>query len=608
MNKFNLLHANLRRIYRVLPAGMQRSVWLLFFLMLAMAITELASIMSLTGFFATINRPESIVDSSYAKKAAEIWPEVQNILNDPRRIILWASILPIGLIAAKNVFSALVAWKSSMMGERVAMHIGSNIMRRFLHMPYTWHLSAQSAQALTCMGWRFSIGSMLISILTAYSNLITVAMLFMGLAFYEPGVTFSCVIMMASTAIVTYSLLRKRIDKAGIEAADAQKKETEANVTAIGGVREIIIYQTQKKFLDTIRQYTQKCMRPRSFLNISPTVPTWTLESAGFLLIWFVVFYLIKLQDAGIARITATVALIALTAWRVLPSLNRVVSATVSIRGLQGTALPCLEYFESLAAETTENPPQADPNFAIRKEIIFDHVSYRYPGAEKDALTDISCRIPLGSTLGLVGRSGAGKSTFINILSGLLEPTAGRLLADGKPMTVEELAAYRKQVGYVPQNPYMLAGSVADNVAFSDWGEKRDDERVRQACMDAAIDFLGPDCREIGRSAGGLSGGQAQRVSIARALYVNPSLLIFDEATSALDQASENLVQEAVARSKGKRTCVIAAHRLSTLDVCDTVLWLEDRSLHKEGPAADVLPAYAAAMAGDADAAKEGTR
>ncbi len=597
MNRLSLLNTNLKRIYRILPTGMQRGVWLLFFLMTAMAITELASVMALTGFFATINRPESIINSRYAKKATEIWPVVQQILNDPRQIILWASILPIGLIAAKNIFSALVAWKSSIMGERVAMHIGSSIMQRFLYMPYSWHLSAQSSRALTCMGWRFSIGGMLIQILTAYSNLITVAMLFAGLAFYEPGVTFSCVIMMASTAFLTYSLLRKRIDRAGADAASAQAKENEANMTAIGGVREIIIYQKQKRFLDAIRLYTQKCMRPRTFLNISATVPTWTLETAGFMLIWFAVFYLIKVQDAGIARITATVALIALTAWRVLPSMNRVVGATVSIRGLQGTALPCLEYFESLASETTENPPLPDPNFTIHNEIVFDHVFYRYPGAKKDALSDICCRIPVGTTLGLVGRSGAGKSTFINILSGLLEPTSGRLLVDGKPLTPEELTAYRGQVGYVPQSPYMLKGSVAENVAFRDWGQPMDEERVRQACREAAIDFLGPDCKDIDRPAsGGLSGGQAQRVSIARALYTNPSLLIFDEATSALDQASENMVQEAVVQSKGKRTCVIAAHRLTTLDVCDTVLWLKDGGVFATGNAINVLRTYQEGM------------
>ncbi len=596
MPRLELLFGNLKRIYAVLPPMLQRRIIGLFCGMTILGIIELTSIMALTGFFAVLNMPERFIGSGPARTLLELFPALGPAFADRRLFVLCACMVPIVLILLKNLLSALVAWRSSMLAERVAGHVGMNIMERFLNMPYDWHLSSQSSRAMTAMQWRFNLGQMLLQILTAFSNLITVCLLFLGLTLYAPGVTLSTVAFMLAVSLLTYPLLRRRIDRASARAAKAQQEETAASMTALGGVRELIIYQQQPIFLKAIGDQVNAGMRPRTFLGLSATVPTWTLESCGFFLIWLAMFLLIFVQDAGLPAITTTVALLTLTAWRVLPSLNRVVGATVALRGLQATALPCLDYVEELNAADAALAVTPAPGFRISGDIVLDHVSYRYPGADRDALTDICCTIPLGSTVGLVGRSGAGKSTFINILSGLLEPDTGRLLVDGRPMSAAELAAYRRHVGYVPQNPYLLAGTVAQNVAFSDWGKELDEAKVRRACREAAIDFLGPACcqtdRVVSKGGNGLSGGQLQRVSIARALYTEPEILIFDEATSALDQASEAAVQETVLANRGKRICVIAAHRLSTLEVCDMVIWLEKGRIRALGAPATLLDAY----------------
>lgn len=596
MPRLQLLFGNLKRIYAVLPSLLQRRIIGLFLGMTFLGIIELASIMALTGFFAVLNMPERFINSGPGRMLLELCPALEPVFADQRLFVLCACLVPIGLIILKNALSALVAWRSSMLAEKVAAHVGLSIMERFLYMPYDWHLSAQSSRAMTAMQWRFSLGQMLLQIMTACSSLITVCLLFLGLTFYAPGVTLGTVAFMLAVSLLTYQLLRRRIDRASARAARAQQEENAASMTALGGVRELIIYQQQPVFLKAIAEQVTAGMRPRTFLGLSSTVPTWTLESCGFFLIWLAMFLLIFTQNASLPVITTTVALLTLTAWRVLPSLNRVVGATVALRGLQATALPCLDYFEELNAANATGAVAPAPGFRISGDIVFDHVSYRYPGADRDALTDICCTIPHGGTVGLVGRSGAGKSTFINILSGLLEPTSGRILVNGRPMSAAELAAYRRQIGYVPQNPYLIAGTVAQNVAFSDWGKEPDEERVRRSCREAAIDFLGPECANIdhpvSQGGNGLSGGQLQRVSIARALYTEPEILIFDEATSALDQASEAAVQETVRTNRGKRICIIAAHRLSTLEVCDMVIWLEGGRVQRSGPPHTLLESY----------------
>ena len=571
--------------------------------MTALGIIELASIISLTGFFSVLNNPDFFINTSAARYLVELCPALAPIFSNQRLFVLCACFVPIGLIILKNILSALVTWRSSMLAEQVAAHVGLTIMKRFLYMPYDWHLSSQSSRAMTAMQWRFNIGQMLLQILTVFSSLITVCLLFLGLAFYAPEVTLSTVVFMLAVSVLTYKLLRRRIDSASAEAARAQQEENTASMTAMGGVRELIIYQQQPVFLKAIGDHVSEGMRPRTFLGLSATVPTWALESCGFFLIWLAMFLLVFAQKASLPVVSTTVALLALTAWRVLPSLNRVVGATVMLRALQATALPCLDFYEELSVADEARIVAPALGFRIGGDIVFDHVTYRYPGAERDALLDICCTIPRGSTVGLVGRSGAGKSTFINVLCGLLEPASGRLLVNGKELSLAELAAYRKQIGYVPQNPYLIAGTIAQNVAFCDWGREFDAENVRKACMGAAIDFLGPGCadtsRAVSKGGSGLSGGQLQRVSIARALYTDPEILIFDEATSALDLASEAVVQETVLANKGKRTCIIASHRLSTLEVCDFVIWLEDGAIKMIDDIKTLFPKYNEVLSGE---------
>jgi ABC-type bacteriocin/lantibiotic exporter with double-glycine peptidase domain len=159
--------------------------------------------------------------------------------------------------------------------------------------------------------------------------------------------------------------------------------------------------------------------------------------------------------------------MLTLTAWRVLPSLNRAVGAIVNIRANQPMGMPCLEYMEQLKAVPQLDVESQDSDFAIKDGIRLDNIYYRYPGAEQDSLKGVTLDIPKGASVGIIGKSGAGKSTLINVLSGLLQPASGRILVDGREMPPGQVLTYRQSIGYVPQNPYLMAGTVAENIAFS---------------------------------------------------------------------------------------------------------------------------------------------
>ena len=551
MKTLQLLFSSFFRIWAILPGRLRSSTTILFACMLLVGILELTSIMSLSLFFGILNAPERVLNSPRMAALLTHFPIFAPVFSDIRYLMLCAvTTLPIALIILKNIMWSVVTWKTGLLGSEVAGYVGREIMRRFVHMPYDWHISALSADAFTKMSWRHALGQLLIQSLTVYSNFITAGLLFLGLFFFAPGLTLLVLGVMGIAAISLYGGIRERVDHASESLAKAQGEESRATMAAVRGIREILIYQQQPAFLRAITQAVEKRIRPQTFLGIAPPIPSWILESTGFLLIGLTLAWLALVQDADKSEITTTIAMLALTAWRVLPSLNRAVGAIVSIRANQPMGLPCLEYMESLTDAPEQATAPAQTNFALRKGIRLDNVYYRYPKAKEDSLRGITLEIPQGACVGFVGKSGSGKSTLVNIVSGLLQPTQGNLLVDEQEMTPELLSAYRRKIGYVPQNPYLMPGTVTANITFSEWGRSPDEERLRRACRQAGIDFLGKNFEDLQRGLGeggaGLSGGQAQRVTIARALYAEPSVLIFDEATSSLDHLTEEGIQRTI--------------------------------------------------------------
>jgi ABC-type multidrug transport system fused ATPase/permease subunit len=334
------------------------------------------------------------------------------------------------------------------------------------------------------------------------------------------------------------------------------------------------------------------------------------LEVVGFSIVALVT--IVRLAwGVPMAEIIASTSMLMLTAWRVLPAVNRTLSGTISIRTLKPAALACLELLENFISEEPEPHPEPDPEFRFEKSLTLVDADFTYPAGQEAALKDVGLTIQKGNKIGLIGTSGAGKSTLALLLSGLVSPQTGRFLVDGQTLDPAGRAAYVQLVGFVPPSPLLLQGTVADNVAFSKWGEKYDREKVEKICRQAAMDFVfdhpkGLD-RLLGSGGQGLSGGQAQRVAIARALFTKPEIIIFDEATSALDQASENIIGETIERLDKKTTVIIIAHRLSTVENCDRLIWLEEGRVRAEGPPMEILPHYKKDMAEKAEDHKKET-
>jgi ATP-binding cassette, subfamily B, bacterial PglK len=595
---YNILFRDLVRAYRVLPSELRRGILALFGMMVLLAFIELATVVTLTYVAQSIGDPESVRGNVVYRSLFAVVPGLQEWSADHRRFLLLTTLVAVIAVLLKNLVAMLTTLRTGYVGENIARSVGLELMDRFLYADYTWHLSNESTSMFQRMLWRGNLGQMMIWLLLMHSGLIAVAVLFAGLIWQAPVPSLAVLAVTGSTGALVYRLVRSSVDKAAAVAAEGNTDENKVVLAATRGIREVLIYGQQPAFLNAVAKAIDKSIPARVFVSMSNPLPSWVLEVVGFALVSAAVALLIHVWDTPMAGITEVVALLTLTAWRVLPYLNRTVGYMVGIRGIRPSAMPVVELLETLRSHRREPPPAPDPNFRFEHDIQLENLYFRYPESSKDSLADLTLTIPKGAQIGLVGQSGAGKSTLAAVLSGLMAPTSGRILVDGEPLTPSRSVAYRSRVGYVPQNPFFMKGTLAENVAFSQWGRPWEEERVLQACRMAAVDFLHEHPEgvnlPIGENGSGLSGGQAQRVSIARVLYARPSIVIFDEATSALDQSNENIIQTTINHLRGEVTSIIIAHRLSTLEHCDVIYWLDDGRLVAQGSSSQILPQYVA--------------
>ncbi|MCL2011659.1 MAG: ATP-binding cassette domain-containing protein [Cystobacterineae bacterium] len=593
---YDIFVADLRRIYRLMSRRLRARIVLVFGMMFILATLEVLSILSLSFLAMSVGAPEGVLDSVPGRILLKVAPFLREYFGDLRNITLVASVAVVFLTLCKNGMAAFVGAATSRLGEQISLEAGQRILHQYLYSPYIVHLSGDSGAMFQAINWRSHLGNMSINLMNVYTYGITSIALFFILIQATPGIILGTLAVVGLLAFGLYRAIKNSIDRAGTTTARCGAEETKATLNAVNGIREVLIYRQQPIFFQKFSEACRGGMKSRAFLAIAPSIPPGVLEVFGFAIIPVTLWSMVRLYDAPMSEIAGVLVMIMLTSWRVLPLFNRSLSCIISARGIRPMTSYCLDRLEQVHNNPATPPPPPDPNYSLEEAISLENVSFHYSNTTHEVLRDFSLRIPKGTQIGIIGPSGAGKSTLAGILSGLMQPTSGTLKVDGRELSPEGMSAYTSKVGYVPQSPYVMAGTVAENVAFSQWGKPWDEDKVKKACRMAALEII--ETHEagilipLGERGAGLSGGQVQRVSIARVLYADPELLILDEATSALDQGTEAAIMDTINKLKGKMTTVIIAHRLSTVAGCDEVVWVEEGKWVAQGSPDTILPAY----------------
>lgn len=585
----------------VSPKERQRFAWLVTLAILT-AFVELAvagSVALLTGAFASpdkaLGQLPSFLRLSLPQPAA----------TDPRVLILAVTTCTTGLIALKNYLTTLTLWQSTLFSEATATAARSRIFRTFVHAPFIWALQNGTSRVLFLFTSGQFLGQSFVTLMQCTTNGITIVAMLCGLILVSPTFSLALVAMFGVIAVLMLKHLRRRMEERAQAVFDAEIATHNLQQLSVHALKEMRLAGKGGDLCNAYDERLRHFVVTRGQQQLLGRTPINTLEFLGFSTLTLILAFLVFIQDESLARISATMGFMAAAAWRLLPMGSRFLEAWAILKRNTPHLLGIATFLqEKHAVEVTPNRndthPQALRHLAFSRELRLSEVSYRFPHSDTDTLRNINFTIPHHSMVGLIGASGSGKTTLVNLISGLLHPTSGHVLIDGTPLEPALAPTWFSKLGYVPQSPHIIDGTLAENVALSKWGEPIDRNRVQWACSVAACDFI--DSLEqgmdtvLGERGARLSGGQNQRVAIARAMYEDPELLILDEATSALDIKNEQAIHATVAALKNKFTILIVAHRLSTVQGCDLVVWMEDGAIKGIGTPSEILPQYEATL------------
>jgi len=556
--------------------------------MLIGAVAELVTLGAVIPFLSLMADPE----------AAFQYPILQDVFNSlgwqrPEAIVIPMAIAFLVVVAAATGIRLLLLWVSTRLVFALGYDIGVSLYKRMLGQPYSYHIAQNSSETIAAVNKvQAVINGAVWPVMDGTIALVLSLAIVGALIAIDPTATLSAAITFVVFYWIVALVIRARMRTNGKRIAAAHTDRVRCVQEGLGSIRDVILDQSQQHYTAVFARADQSLRLAQARNSFLKLVPRYLVEAIGVFLIVGLALVLLQ-QEGGLLGALPILGALALGAQRLLPLLQKIYAAWASMTSSHQMFADVLRL---LQLPDLPLPPrhriEAQP---FEKEIKLKRVEFCYGQDSDHVLKEVDVTITKGARVGIIGPTGSGKSTLVDILMGLLEPTIGRLTVDGTPIEHHNRAAWQKRISHVPQHIYLADASIVENIAIGVPEGKIDRERAVWAARCARIaDFIesahdGYDAR-VGERGIRLSGGQRQRIGIARALYRHADVLVFDEASSALDSDTEAAVMDAINSLAPELTLIIIAHRVDTLRGCDLILRVESGLVAEER--ADAVVGY----------------
>jgi len=594
--------AYLSKFLYVLPAG-KRSLVMLVVLFLLVSLLEVFGIGSIGPFISLASNPQTISQTPWLHQIY-----LQTGFQNETHFLGFLGLL----IVAIFILKSYVHWRVNVHIFRFSFQQRAELCRQllqaYLEAPYSFHLSnssAKSIQNVIQFTGQFS-GTILITFLVELSNL-TIVLFLTALLFIANSIAVVMVLSILLPLLLLFHHFRQKIKQWGQEVGEANASMIRIVNHSLGSIKETRIIGCEPHFQGQISQQANRLADAMTGFFSFKILPRLMIETMLVLgLVGFTSISLIVYQN--LESLLPVLGIFTVASLRMVPAITGLVKGASTLRNSTYTLdrlyleFKEIESFQkeavsqfSVAMNTRSRENYQKKNLTFRDRIVLDGVSYRYPEANEHALSDISLTLQKGESIAFIGKSGAGKTTLVDVILGLLLPQQGDIQVDDTSI-YQNLRSWQNLIAYIPQSIYLIDDTIERNIAFGVPDEAIDGEKVEKAIQAAQLQDLIAELPEgmktsVGERGVRLSGGQRQRIGIARAIYHDRPILILDEATSALDNETENLVSEAIESLAGVKTTIAIAHRLSTIQNCDRIYLMEKGKIVKSGTYQEVVEA-----------------
>lgn len=575
-----------RKLFSFFQAREKRRIVVLLISTTLRGLLEAVGVASILPFIAVVSDPALVADNQYLSRAYTVLE-----FSSTNQFLVFLGIAALLVLVATNVLAAVNAWLTFRVCHLGEHDLACRLLGKYLNCPYQLLLRRNSSELVTNLVTEIErvVIDTLMSGIDVFSDAVMTVSIVALLLWVNPWVTIMTLLVLAVAYTIIYLLVTPSVVRLGSE-FPALNAETYRNAQeALAAAKEIKVLGCEEHFVNRYSKPMLRLSRNAIAYNTLEIIPGQSLELIGFGGLLVAALFMIGSGETA-GQIVPLLAMFAFAAYRLMPALKNLFDSVEEIRH-NLVALGPLWQDYSVVHDTGMDG--STETLVFRSAIRLEDVSYRYSGDRQEALTGVRLDIRAGAAICFMGSTGAGKSTTVDVLLGLLQPSQGRLIVDGVPVTRDRLRAWQRNIGYVPQVAFLFDDTVANNIAPGIDAKDIDQKRVERAARIAEIhDFIVAELPQgyqslVGERGTNLSGGQRQRIGIARALYRDPSVLVLDEATNELDLVTEGRILASL-RSLADKTLIFVSHRASVAASCDDIVIFEKGRVVMRGSFAEL--------------------